>query len=394
MEDQLVKEAVKSKVTDEFVADFDKTVTKPAAQNDLPNFNKADANLQNKIQMILKRVSLAKSLQDEESSKWINASNDSYELPSLRTYLYLSCLNMIGELSRNDTPMTFLSWLDTSNSVTTKSIREESISKAINSVGVVDDQQKAVKFIKSVFAQYKLTNSVDSNYFSFFTDALDSESQNWITNNCWVYQDNPLEKWANLQNVKEGYNNVASQENKRLTNARKRWDNLDPNQRLFEISQFLEAMFNQYNLCQVNAPVKMDKDPVAKVWKDIDQAVSEYKVNYLSNSLFNQLGADGQKFKFNEVRCVFKEEDLIVFEGDVRDKDRDLWLKRLSEWLKTKIESENAVGETIFLSPKNQALVLSGDNLIVLLDKWVGKAVKTILNKRQTYKYFKSKKHG
>ena len=44
--------------------------------------------------------------------------------------------------------MTFLSWLDTSNSVTTRSIREESINKAINSVGVVDDQKKAVKLIK------------------------------------------------------------------------------------------------------------------------------------------------------------------------------------------------------------------------------------------------------
>jgi hypothetical protein len=382
VEEQLVKEAVKTKITDEFESNFDKTVNKTTMPNDLPNWNKADASMQSKIQLILKRVSLAKSLKDEEASKWINASNESYELPSLQTYLYLSCVNMIGELSRNDNPMTFLSWLDTTNSVTTKSIREESISKAINSVGYVDDQQKAVKFIKSVFAQYKLTNSVDSNYFSFFTDALDSETQNGIASNCWVYQDNPLEKWANLQNVKEGYNNLASQENKRLTNARKRWDNLDSNQRLFEISQFLEFMFNQYNLCQVNAPVKMDKDPVAKVWKDIDQAVGEYKVNYLSNSLFNHIGADGQKFKFNEVRCVFKEEELIVFEGDVREKDRELWLKRLSEWLKTKIDSENAAGETIFLSPKNQALVLSGDNLLIMLDRWIDKAVKNILNKK------------
>ena len=289
---------------------------------------------------------------------------------------------MIGEISRIDTPKTILSWLDTSNSVTTRSIREESISKAINSVGVVDDQQKAVKFIKSVFAQYRLTNSVDSNYFSFFTDALDSETQNWIASNCWIYQDNPLEKWANLQNVKDGYSNLSSTENKRLTNSRKRWDGLDSNQKLFEVSQFLEFLFNQYNLCQVAPPVKMDKDPVAKVWKDIDQAVGEYKVNYLSNSMFNHIGADGQKFKFNEVRCVFKEEELIVFEGDVREKDRELWLKRLSEWLKTKIESENAVGETIFLSPKNLAMVLSGENLIVSLEKGIDKAVKNILNKK------------
>lgn len=54
---------------------------------------------------------------------------------------------MIGEISRTDTPMTFLSWLDTSNSVTTRSIREESISKAINSVGVVDDQKKLLNLL-------------------------------------------------------------------------------------------------------------------------------------------------------------------------------------------------------------------------------------------------------
>ncbi|GIK22764.1 MAG: hypothetical protein HND40_13115 [Ignavibacteriota bacterium] len=382
MEDQLTKDLVKSKLTDEFEAEFEKTLAKPISPPDLPNWNNADTSLQNKIQFVLKRLSLAKSLQDDEVFKWINASNESYELSALRTYLLLSCVNMLGEVSRTDNPISFLAWLDTSNSVTTRSIREESISKAIGSVGIIDDQKKAVKFIKSVFAQYKLTNSVDSNYFSFFTDALDSETQSWISSNCWIYQDNPLEKWANLQNVKEGYNNLTSAENKRLTNSRKRWDALDSNQRLFEVSQFLEFFFNQYNLCQVNPPVKMDKDPVAKVWRDIDQAVGEYKVNYLSNSLFNHLGADGQKFKFNEVRCVFKEEELIVFEGDVREKDRELWLKRLSEWLKTKIESENAIGETIFLSAKNQALVLSGDNLLTLLEKWIDKGVKNILNKK------------
>ncbi|MDY0083716.1 MAG: hypothetical protein RBR74_11095, partial [Ignavibacteriaceae bacterium] len=373
---------VKSKITDEFEAEFEKTSGKPISLPDLPNWNNADTSLQNKIQFVLKRLSLAKSLQDDEVSKWINTSNEPYELSALKTYLLLSCINMLGEVSRTDNPISFLAWLDTSNSVTTRSIREESISKAISSVGIIDDQKKAVKFLKSVFAQYKLTNSVDSNYFSFFTDALDSETQNWISSNCWIYQDNPLEKWANLQNVKEGYNNLTSAENKRLTNSRKRWDTLDSNQRLFEVSQFLEFLFNQYNLCQVNPPVKMDKDPVAKVWRDIDHAVGEYKVNYLSNSLFNHLGADGQKFKFNEVRCVFKEDELIVFEGDVREKDRELWLKRLSEWLKTKIESEIAVGETIFLSPKNQALVLSGENLSVLLEKWIDKGIKNILNKK------------
>ncbi len=382
VEDQLTKEKVSGKLTEDFDIDLEKTINKTITPIELPNWNKAETSLQNKLQFVLRRVSLSKSLQDDDVSKWINASNEPYELSALRTYLLLSCVNMIGEISNVDTPVTFLSWLDTGNSVTTRSIREESISKAINSVGVIDDQKKAVKLIKSVFAQYRLTNSVDSNYFSFFTDALDSGTQNWIGTNCWIYQDNPLEKWANLQNVKEGYTNIASAENKRLTNARKRWDGLDLNQKLFEVSQFLEFLFNQYNLCQVNSPIKMDKDPVAKVWKDIDVAVGEYKVNYLSNSLFNQIGADGQKFKFNEVRCVFKEEELIVFEGDLREKDRELWLKRLSEWVKTKIDSENASGETIFLSPKNQALVLSGDNLVTLLEKWIDKAVKNILDKK------------
>lgn len=382
MQDQLTKETVSGKFTEDFDLEIEKTNNKNIIPADLPNWNKAELSLQNKLQFVLRRVNLSKSFLDDDVSKWVNASNESYELSALRTYLLLSCVNMIGEISRTDTPMTFLSWLDTSNSVTTRSIREESINKAINSVGVVDDQKKAVKLIKSVFAQYRLTNSVDSNYFSFFTDAIDSETQNWIATNSWIYQDNPLEKWANLQNVKEGYTNLTSPENKRLTNSRKRWDTLDLNQKLFEVSQFLEFLFNQYNLCQVNLPVKMDKDPVAKVWKDIDLAVGEYKVNYLSNSLFNHLGTDGQKFKFNEVRCVFKEEELIVFEGDVREKDRELWLKRLSEWLKTKIDSENAVGETIFLAPKNQALVLSGENLAPLLEKWIDKAVKNILNKK------------
>ncbi len=382
MENQLATENVSGKLTDDFDLDIEKVISKAIVAADLPNWNKAETSLQNRLQFVLRRVNLSKSLLDEDISKWINATNENYELSSLRTYLLFTCVNMLGEISRAESPLTFLSWLDTSNSVTTRSIREESISKAINSIGVVDDQKKAVKLIKSVFAQYRLNNSVESNFFSFFTDALDTNTQNWIASNCWIYQDNPLERWANLQNVKEGYSNLASLENKRLTNARKRWDSLDANQKLFEVSQFTEYLFNQYNLCQNNPPVKLDKDPIAKVWRDIDQAVSDYKVNYLSNSLFNHLGADGQKFKFNEVRCVFKEEELIVFEGDVREKDRELWLKRLSEWLKTKIESENNPGETVFLIPKNQALVIAENNLSVSLEKWIDKAIKNILTKK------------
>lgn len=381
MEEQLTKEFV-GKLEEEFDNDIDKNSIKTLKVADLPKWDKAETSLQNKLQFVLRRVNLAKSFVDDDITKWINASNENYELNALRTSLLLSAINLLGEINRSDVPPSFLSWLDTSNSVTTKSIREEAINKAINSVGVIDDQKKAVKFIKSVFAQYKLTNSVESNFFSFFTDALDDETKTSIAANCWIYQDNPLEKWANLQSIKEGYSNTNTPENKRLTNSRKRWDSLEFSQKHFEISQFLEALFNQYNLCLVNPPIKPDKDPVSKVWKDIDLAVNEFKVNYLSNSLFNHLGADGQKFKFNEVRCVYKDSELIVLEGDVREKDRELWLKRLSEWLKTKIESENVAGETVFLPAKNQALVISGNNLVISLEQWIDKAIKNCLDKK------------
>lgn len=383
MENEITTNNLSGKLSEDLDLDIEKLVNKTIDISDLPNWDKADTAIQNKLQFVLKRVKLSNSFSDEEFVKILNLSHDEYEVKSLRTHLLLTCVNMLGEISRSENaPPTFLSWLDTSNSVTTRSIREESISKALNSVGVVDDQAKAVKLIKSVFAQYRLSNSVESNFFSFFTDALNNDTQNQIASGCWIYQDNPLEKWSNLQNVKDGYSNTTSNENKRLTNSRKRWDSLDSYQKLYEISQFAEFLFNQYNMCQTNSPVKLDKDPVAKVWRDIDKAVGEYKVNYLSNSLFNQLGSDGQKFKFNEVRCVFKEEELIVFEGDVREKDRELWLKRLSEWLKTKIESTNSEGETIFLTSKNQALVIVDNNLNSSLDKWIDVAIKNILSKR------------
>ena len=369
-------------ISDNINLDVEKIISKAIAAKDFPNWSKAEVSLQNKLQLVLKRINFAKSISVSNLSELSEPENENFESASLKTFLLLTCVNMLGEISRSETPMTFLSWLDTTNSVTTRSIREEAISKTINSVGVVDDEKKAVKLIKSVFAQYRLNNSIESNFFSFFTDALDNDAQNWIASNSWIYQDNPLEKWANLQNVKEGYLNTTSVENKRLTNARQRWDALDSYQKLFEISQFTEFLFNQYNMCQTNPPVKLDKDPIAKVWRDIDKAVNEYKVNYLSNSLFNQLGSDGQKFKFNEVRCVFKDEDLIVFENDVREKDRELWLKRLSDWLKTKVDSGNTTGETIFLNTKNQALVLSENNLTLSLEKWIDKAITNILNKK------------
>ncbi|WP_337872791.1 hypothetical protein [Ignavibacterium sp.] len=384
MQDPTTSGSLIDKVTEEYELSVEKiTTSKMHEVEQLPNWDRIDRSLQIKIQSVLRRINLANTLTEEEVTKWITVSNETFEVSALQTYLLLTCLNMLGELNKVDPPLSFLAWLDTSNSSSIKTLRDEAITKSINSIGSVDDHAKAVKLIKSVFAQYRLNNSIESNFFYFFTDALDSDAQNRISSNCWIYQDNPLEKWANLQNVKEGYSNLTSPENKRLTNARKRWDALDSYQKLYEVSQFLEALFNQYNLCMVNPPVKFEKDPISKVWKDIDVAVNEHRLNYLSNNLFNQLGSDGQKFRFNEVRCVYKDEELYILETDVKDRDRDNWLKKLQEWLKTKIDAGKAHGDTVFLFSRSQALVIPEKTLPAILENWIDAAIKNVIAKKQ-----------
>lgn len=384
MQDPITSGSLIDKVTEEYELSVEKiTTSKMHEVEQLPNWDRIDRSLQIKIQSVLRRINLANTLTEEGVTKWITVTNEAFEVSALQTYLLLTCLNMLGELNKVDPPLSFLAWLDTSNSSSIKSLRDEAITKSINSIGSIDDQAKAVKLIKSVFAQYRLNNSIESNFFYFFTDALDSDTQNWISSNCWIYQDNPLEKWANLQNVKEGYSNLTSPENKRLTNARKRWDALDSYQKLYEVSQFLEALFNQYNVCMVNPPVKFEKDPISKVWKDIDIAVAEHRLNYLSNNLFNQLGGDGQKFRFNEVRCVYKDEELYILETDVKDRDRDNWLKKLQEWLKTKIDAGKAHGDTVFLFSRSQALVIPEKTLPAILENWIDAAIKNVIAKKQ-----------
>jgi len=384
VQDPITSGSLIDKVTEEYELSVEKiTTSKMHEVEQLPNWDRIDRSLQIKIQSVLRRINLANTLKEEEVAKWITVTNESFEVSALQTYLLLTCLNMLGELNKVDPPLSFLAWLDTSNSSSIKSLRDEAITKSINSIGSIDDQAKAVKLIKSVFAQYRLNNSIESNFFYFFTDALDQDTQNWISSNCWIYQDNPLEKWANLQNVKEGYSNLTSPENKRLTNARKRWDALDSYQKLYEVSQFLEALFNQYNVCMVNPPVKFEKDPISKVWKDIDIAVNEHRLNYLSNNLFNQLGSDGQKFRFNEVRCVYKDEELYILETDVKDRDRDNWLKKLQEWLKTKIDAGKAHGDTVFLFSRSQALVIPEKTLPSILENWIDAAIKNVIAKKQ-----------
>jgi hypothetical protein len=384
VQDPITSGSLIDKVTEEYELSVEKiTTSKMHEVEQLPNWDRIDRSLQIKIQSVLRRINLANTLTEDEVKKWITVTNESFEVSALQTYLLLTCLNMLGELNKVEPPLSFLAWLDTSNSSSIKSLRDEAITKSINSIGAIDDQAKAVKLIKSVFAQYRLNNSIESNFFYFFTDALDQETQNWISTNCWIYQDNPLEKWANLQNVKEGYSNLTSPENKRLTNARKRWDALDSYQKLYEVSQFLEALFNQYNVCMVNPPVKFEKDPISKVWKDIDIAVNEHRLNYLSNNLFNQLGGDGQKFRFNEVRCVYKDEELYILETDVKDRDRDNWLKKLQEWLKTKIDAGKAHGDTVFLFSRSQALVIPEKTLPSILENWIDAAIKNVIAKKQ-----------
>lgn len=347
----------------------------------IPDLEKLDKNLQTRLNYILKRASLATSLDDDDIKTRISIKTDDNEVTYLRTFLLLSCANQLGEIFKSDAPLSFLNWLDTSNSSHIKNTREDIVQKAIGSLGIIDDEAKATKLIKSVFAQYRINSQVDSNFYFFFKEGLSLELQYKISDNCWIYQDSPLERWANLQNVKEGYGNVSAPENKRLTNARKRWDSLEHSQKLLEISQFIESLFAQYSLCILPSNEKPDKDPVTKVWRDVLDTIKEYRINYLSNSLFNLLGADGEKFKFNEVRCVFKDNELYIHENEVRDKDRDVWLHRLAEWLKSKTDAVDSPGETIFLPSKNQAFVISGNTFSMSLEEWIENSIRNIIEK-------------
>ena len=349
----------------------------------IPDMDKLEKNLQNKLNYILKRASLATSVDDDDIKTRISIKTDDNEAAYLRNFLLLSCANMLGEIFKSDAPLSFLNWLDTSNSTHIRNTREDIVQKAIGSLGIIDDEAKATKLIKSVFAQYKLNSQIDSNFFYFFKEGLSLELQYKISDTCWIYQDSPIERWANLQNVKEGYGNVSTPENKRLTNARKRWDTLEHSQKLLEISQFIENLFTQYSLCILPSDEKPDKDPVTKIWRDVLDTIKDYRINYLSNSLFNLLGAEGEKFKFNEVRCVFKDNELYIHENEVRDKDRDVWLHRLSEWLKTKTEAVDSPGEAIFLTAKNQALVISGNTFSLSLEEWIESSVRNIIEKRK-----------
>lgn len=347
----------------------------------IPELGKLDKPLQQKLTYVLKRAALATSLDDDDIRTRIAIKTESFEVASLRTFLLLSCANMLGEIFKADTPLSFMNWLDTTNSSYIRNTREDIVHKAIGSLGIIDDESKATKLIKSVYAQYKINSAADSNFYYFLKEGLSLELQYKISDNCWVYQDNPLEKWANLQSVKEGYNNTSTPENKRLTNSRKRWDSLEHSQKILDIAQFIENLFTQYSLSIIPPSEKPDKDPIAKVWKDITDSIKDYRVNYLSNSPFNLLGAEGEKFKFNDVRCVFRDNELYIHENEVRDKDRDVWLHRLTEWLKSKSEINDAPGETIFITNKNQAFILSGNTFSSSLEEWIESSVRNIIEK-------------
>lgn len=381
VQETAVIEKIESKVPIETEFKSDSIATSSNSVFFIPEMEKLDKALQQKLNFVLKRAALATAFEDEDIKTRISLKTDSQEVYSLRTFLLLSCANMLGEIFKADTPLSFMNWLDTKNSAYIKNTREDIVNKAIGSLGIIDDEAKASKLIKSVYAQYKINSVVDSNFYFFFKEGLSSELQYKISDSCWIYQDNPLEKWANLQSVKEGYNNNSTPENRRLTNARKRWDVLEHSQKLLEISQFIEVLFNLYGLGILPPAEKPDKDPVAKVWRDIQQAIVDHRINYLSKSLFNVLAADGEKFKFNEVNCVFKENELYILENEVKDKERDIWLHRLAEWLKSKTDASESPGETIFLTNKNQALIIGGNSFVISLEEWIESSIRNIIEK-------------
>ncbi len=354
---------------------------------EMPRWEDLDASLLDTITPIMERLALAQSLErGPEAGR--GGEKAGPEKSALQAYLLLTCLEMLGRSSRQNENVDLSSEMtarqqegDTAEVSSGQSDRgvEPGSSEDTKLQAQKDISQKVnLEDIGAAYSEFQSLQGLQSNFVQLFTRLIDLEVRQHLADDCWVYNDDPIEDWDVLYLVRRGYKEERTPEHARLNNARKRWDSLTSEQRVREIAEVCASMYHQYALGAVPAPSKGSKDPLPKIKREAGRAVADSRLNFLSDSYFRVLAtASGHQTLDTEgVEGIIKDGELYVRLSDFHDRDTESWKNKLLDWSRKR----TSTGEAIMLYNMNCALVLSDRLFVDHLQDWINNALKNYIS--------------
>lgn len=343
---------------------------------EIPDLDTLDDTKKEEMELILRRLALAKVLQSDTHSSEINKAAGSFEDSALRLYLLLTCVEILGRLGAESKYVDFSRWLNTKKDPIKKSRNEFIDELVLKYEAEPNSKEKLLILTTEIHDNYKTTHGFRSNFYIFFNNCIDSEMRALICENIWIYKDNPLIPFASLDTIGTDFNDTSQPELEQLTNSRRRWEALKENDRLKEILKVCETIRNEYTHGLIPNKPTQDKYPV---FEDIREAVSAIvadKLHYLSDTLFQeQLRSGGNTVTLNGVNCIVNNGTLYIRDSDFNEIDK-------VGWIEIHKERANVIydrGDALFVPSINMAIATPGKALTYYLEDWILNAIKNIL---------------
>lgn len=205
---------------------------------------------------------------------------------------------------------------------------------------------------------------------------LDSDLQNWLTDHCWVYRDDPVEEWGAMHLVTASFREDRTPEHARLTKARKSWESLLHRKRIEEIALACHTIYQEYPKGFIAMPSLGTLDPLPKEMREAGAAAVENKINFLSDTAFTTMAGtrDHHMLIVENIETLLKDGELYVRRSDINDENRESLLDQIRQMSM----KQSLHGETLIQHNRNCALVVPEKSLIHHLEDWIYNGLKNL----------------
>lgn len=294
----------------------------------LPEWKEVPAGTQERVLGVLRRLALSRVLAAEEGLGAIEREVGIGEDRALRLHLLLTCFEMLAR-------------------------EPEADARGPHSADDPDDDGQ--------------------RFHDIFTKLLGDDTREAVTESCWIYRDEPLVAWDGLDQVGAGFSRGNGDELGRLTAARERWDELDAERRLREITAVMRAVMLQYTAGEL--PFGRTTHSVwgnVALLRKFSEAARSDRINLLSETAFESM-SDGDRplETFQGVSALLDGEELFVSRADLEIGRIGEWTSSLASW---KPRADGG-GEAVFAWSHGAALVVTQQPVAEQLEGWLREAL-------------------
>lgn len=364
--------------TEDLYSNFRQRLTKEGS-GDLPVWPEVVESKRDQVGLVLARLALSRALHTDEPISQLDREAGLWQGTAVRLYLYLTCLEMLGQLAGDSRYHSYSNWLGAKRGPSAEQ-RKDACQEAIREQGgAIISCESLAKALVAVHDAHLSHHGFRTNFHAFFDKCLDRNLITEIVEKCWVFEKCPEVCFAALHLVQPGYTSTNSDSPAlaRLADARSAWDRLDLGQRVRRIANVLEDVRNDYTHGLIPTHVPMDKEPwLVKEHSALAGSIASNKIRFVTDGEFDKLSMDtGKSGTWFGVQAIGDNDVFFVRKSGLANVKQESWVAQVLAECSRPVDR----GDTIYVRHRKVALATGEMPLTQHLEKWIENGLKNAI---------------